>query len=73
MEKDTTKAFCDRCIFSCDVTANFDKTFHEIECRRHAPTVSGDVSWPTVRPNDWCGEFVDDGSLEFDQASYGPA
>lgn len=38
-----------------DVVASYEKRFGE--CRRMAPSSSGEKKWPETRECDWCGEF----------------
>ncbi len=51
----------------CDNCAFFDRSKHEINglcgvCRRNCPVVHpyahGSDGWPTVRKDDWCGQYI---------------
>ena len=52
---------CKSCRFSHAVIEDIDR-LHHMECRRSAPgTITREgqpVFWPTVWPDDWCGEYA---------------
>ena len=61
---------CQNCKWSKAILGRPDENgvapLHYMECRRYAPRPVENITddWPTVKPDDWCGEF-DDGSKPF--------
>lgn len=53
-------ANCAFAIISVDGATNKPEGF---ECRRYAPQPGVIAAWPTVRPDDWCGQYM--GRKEF--------
>lgn len=48
------KRSCTDCVYS-------NEEYQVLKCRRYAPkpaTGGDETKWPTVRSDDWCGEFV---------------
>lgn len=49
---------------ACECAEPVQEPAELLRCRRYAPRpVAGDepagISWPLVRPEDWCGEFLE--------------
>lgn len=56
---------CRNCLYARDFTYwDGRKT---LQCRHHAPSPAdreGVAIWPTVKPDDWCGEWVSIAEVE---------